>query len=67
MAIRLEVESYCDDCLDFEADVEKPTIYYANFEVVETYGDTVIRCSHRDFCERIKNHLEKTKIIKSLY
>ena len=22
MAIRLEVESYCDDCLDFEADVE---------------------------------------------
>lgn len=62
MAIRLEVQPYCEDCLDFEADVEKPNVYYANFDVVETYGDTVIRCSHRNFCERIKNHLEKQKL-----
>lgn len=62
MAIRLEVESYCDDCLDFEADVEKPTTYYANFELFERYGDTVIRCTHRAFCERLKDHLEKQKL-----
>ena len=62
MAIRLEVQPYCEDCLDFEADVEKPAIYYANFKVVETYGDTIIRCSHRDFCERIKNYVVKQKL-----
>jgi len=41
MAIRLEVEPYCDDCLDFEADVEKPKTYYANFELFKRYGDSL--------------------------
>lgn len=56
--IKLEVESYCHSCPDFEVDVEKPTAYYANFEECETVGDTVIFCENRDRCRRMMEHLK---------
>lgn len=59
MAIRLEVEPYCQDCPEFETDVQSPSLYYANFELYMKTGDTVIRCKHKAVCNRIKEHLEK--------
>lgn len=59
MAIRLEIKPYCEDCAEFEADVEKPTTYYADLERYAQFGDTVIRCEHRTLCARLKDYLEK--------
>lgn len=56
--IRLELQPYCDSCLEFEPDVQKPDSFYAGGEVYFTSGDTVIRCEHRDKCERIRKFLK---------
>lgn len=56
--IKLVVQPYCHSCPDFEVDVEKPTVYYANFEECETVGDTMIFCEHRDRCRRMMEHLK---------
>jgi hypothetical protein len=58
--IRVEVQDYCQSCLEFEPDVENPTLLYAAFEVIEQ-TDTVIRCKHRTRCENIKRHIDKEK------
>lgn len=57
--IRLEVEPYCQDCLDFEPDVTKPTRMYAADEVVGALGDTVVRCEYRNRCRAVKRYLEQ--------
>lgn len=60
MSIRLEIEDYCQNCLDFEADVTKPTRMYAKDEVIiGTYGDTIVRCEYRNRCKAIKRYLEQ--------
>ena len=59
MAIRLEVEPYCQDCPEFETNVQSPSLYYANFELYMKTRDTVIRCKHKAVCNRIKEYLEK--------
>ena len=52
MAIKLEVQSYCENCSVFDADVEKPTkLYGGDMSLYQT--DTVIRCSHRNTCARL--------------
>jgi hypothetical protein len=40
--IRVEVQDYCQSCLEFEPDVERPTQFYADSKVVKQ-TDTVIR------------------------
>lgn len=65
--IRIDVEKYCSDCLDFDPDVIKPvrnTLYFEyldsdtpNFLVSQT--DTVVRCKHAKRCEALKRHLEQ--------
>lgn len=52
MAIKLEVQSYCEDCLVFDADVEMPTKLYGD-DMPLWQTDTVIRCSHRNTCNRL--------------
>ena len=54
--IRLNVKPYCHNCLEFEADVEKPEIMYAHNEELAV-TDTIISCKHRNRCEAIKKHL----------
>lgn len=52
--IRLEVEPYCQECQDFEADVERPecNLFFGTdpdgkkIELL-TCSDTVIRCKYR--------------------
>ena len=58
--IRVEVQDYCQSCLEFEVDVENPTLLYVASKVVEQ-TDTVIRCKHRTRCENIKHHIDKEK------
>lgn len=47
--IRVEVEEYCSECLDFQPDVEKPQKLYADITEI-TVTDTVIRCENRKRC-----------------
>lgn len=68
MAIKLEVESYCESCLDFEADVTKPerttvwTIAPSTATTCQT--DTIVKCKYAKRCEAIKRYLEKQKEAK---
>lgn len=64
--IRVEVEPYCQECLDFEPDLKRPekTILYGldpcekPIELV-TVSDSIIRCKYRNRCRKIKEYLEK--------
>ena len=60
--IKLDIQRYCEDCLMFDADVEKPTRLYGcdgirEAAIIQT--DTIVRCSRRKLCEGLKRHLEK--------
>lgn len=55
--IRVDIHEYCQKCLDFEADVERPVKMFSGEEVIQT--DTVIRCEYRGRCEAIRRYLEK--------
>ena len=60
--IKLDIQPYCEDCLMFEADVEKPARMYrcdGNREAAIIQTDTIVRCSRRKLCEGLKRHLEK--------
>lgn len=62
--IALQVESYCQDCPEFEPDVDKKTETYETWSPMEfvsrnyTLCETIVRCEHRDRCRSIKNRLE---------
>lgn len=56
--IRVEVEEYCQHCLDFSPDVTNATrIPSGNDELI--LGDTVIRCEYRKRCAAIERFLKK--------
>lgn len=50
--IKLEVEPYCQKCLDFTPEVIKPS------RMDLDYTDTVIHCKYRRRCEGIKRFLD---------
>lgn len=58
--IFLDVKQYCHKCAHFEADVEKETKEHIikRITYVETVnkptGNTIVRCKHRELCERIR-------------
>lgn len=55
--IRINVEEYCHQCLDFTPEVVGPTkIYAGNEEIV--LSDTIIQCEYRKRCANIKRYLE---------
>lgn len=56
--IRVEVEEYCQHCLDFTPDVTKPERCYVGVDEV-FFGDTIIRCEYRKRCAGIKRYLDK--------
>ena len=58
MAIKLEIQPYCENCMIFDADVERPTKLYGNdLPVYQTA--TVVRCSRRNTCAGLMRYLEK--------
>ena len=56
--IRVEVEEYCQECLDFTPDVIKPerTIFVGG-EVI--YSDTIVQCKNRKRCSNIERYLRQ--------
>lgn len=57
MAIILDVKEYCESCLDFIPDVDKPQREDGFYG--DKWSDTVIHCKNRNRCEGIKRYLEK--------
>lgn len=56
--IILDIQPYCQDCLVFDPDVERPQKVY-NLDEELIISDTVVRCSRRRTCAGIKRYLEK--------
>lgn len=63
--IRLDVQDYCQQCLEFTPDVEMPQKAYGlnsdGSEIEFVLSDTVVRCRYRKRCEAIKRYLDKQK------
>lgn len=55
MAIKLDIQPYCECCLDFEADVTKPEKLFTLDEII--LGNTIVRCKYARRCENIKKYL----------
>lgn len=56
--IRLDIHEYCQQCMDFKADVERPVKMFGDDKaVIQT--DTVVRCEYRGRCEAIRRYLER--------
>lgn len=56
--IKVQVEDYCEHCLDFSPDVTKPERHLtSNDEFV--LSDTIIQCQYRKRCAGIKRYLEQ--------
>lgn len=66
--IKLNVEEYCQDCPDFEAEVEKATVEVHDFDFmscgIKTVTDTVIKCANCEKCDKIRQYLAKHGILK---
>lgn len=56
--IVLDIQPYCQGCLVFDPDVERPQKVY-NLDEELIISDTIIRCSRRRTCAGIKRYLEK--------
>lgn len=63
MAIKLEVEPYCDLCLEFEADVTKPertTVWSIAPNSATTHQtDTVVKCKYANRCHNLVRYLNR--------
>lgn len=58
--ITLDVEEYCQNCPDFEADVEKTQVFAIGKGMKkETANETVVRCEHSVKCNTMMNYLRK--------
>lgn len=58
--IRLDIQEYCQGCVDFCPDVERPIRMFGdNDHIIQT--DTVVRCEYRGRCEAIKRYLDRQK------
>ena len=56
--IKLDIQEYCGQCMDFSPDVARPIkMHTTDNEIIQT--DTVIRCEYRGRCEAIRRYLEK--------
>lgn len=56
--IKIEVADYCNECMDFDPDVERPQkVYTLGEELI--VSDTIIRCTNRNRCKNIARYLKK--------
>lgn len=56
--IRLEVEGYCQHCLDFSPDVIKPE-RIVSVDSSFGYSDTIVQCKYRKRCAGLMRFLEQ--------
>lgn len=54
--IRLNVEEYCQSCLDFTPDVIPPT---RSTDDESTLTDTIIQCKYKKRCAGIERYLKQ--------
>lgn len=62
MAIKLEIQPYCECCTVFDPDVERPEklcTMCADGSSDVYITDTIVRCRRRNTCAGIKRYLEK--------
>lgn len=63
--IELIVDDYCQDCCDFEPDVQKSgTMTFSKYPL-GTSENIVIRCEHRARCARMMLYLKSQKEAQS--
>lgn len=55
--IVIDVEEYCQECLDFEPDVIKARKQLADWGGGYEQTNTQIQCAHRRRCKAIKEYL----------
>ena len=55
--IKLSVEEYCHQCMDFVPDVTEPERHFiaGSDEIIQS--DTIVQCKYRRRCEAIKKYL----------
>ena len=56
--IRVVVEDYCQECLDFTPDVTKPERIQAQGGQI-MYTDTFVQCKYRKRCSSIERYLRQ--------
>lgn len=57
--IKIEIAYFCQDCPEFEANVEKNVTEVVSFGFTsQTKCNHIIRCTHQQKCEAIMNHLK---------
>lgn len=56
--IRLDIEEYCQQCLDFSPDVTKPIrVTTGSGEI--SFTDTVVQCEYRKRCAGMMRYLKQ--------
>lgn len=64
--ITLKVEAYCQNCIDFEPEVDKDGITYECSDFTSsgtrsrTFCETLITCKHAQRCACIKDYIKET-------
>lgn len=65
MSINLKVEEYCQNCPDFEPDVDRRTLYMEGFDpatytnVNKTICETTVECKYKRRCAAQMRYLQK--------
>lgn len=63
--IRIDIEEYCQACMDFSPNVIKPSreVLYSPCEFIPTpkivQSDTIVQCEYRKRCAAIRRYLEQ--------
>lgn len=57
--IKVNVEEYCHQCLDFCSDVIEPMRIRSGDNKEPHWSDTLIQCKYRKRCAGIKRYLEQ--------
>lgn len=57
--IRVDVEDYCQQCLDFSPDVTRPERLVPCKGEEITFSDTIIQCKYRKRCSGMMRFLEQ--------
>lgn len=57
--IRLEIEGYCQSCLDFCPSVISPQRVRSDGGAITGWSDTIIQCEYHKRCAGIRRYLEQ--------
>lgn len=67
MSIEFKVKEYCENCNEFEPDVDKDSYTVEDFDFIHNeercryYTNTTVTCKHAQRCESMVKWLKKQK------